>query len=120
MSSIDFSWPSEIAVIINSQQTISDAPASVLSFDCLLMDLAFGKNPSVRLNYVKIIMYAFLPFIIVIVSWAYWRIHSLFRKMESEERDDRINATSIIIAFLLYPYIVKVIAQSMNCTPIDD
>ena len=30
-----------------------------------------------------------------------------------------MNATTIIVAFLFYPTIVKVIAQSMNCTPID-
>ena len=82
VSSIDFSWPAEIATIISSQQKISDAPATVLSVDCLLMDLAFGDAPKVRLNYVRIVMYAFLPFGILVASWLYWRIHGFCTQMD--------------------------------------
>ena len=120
VSSINFSWPAEIAAIISTQQKIADSPATVLSFDCLLMDLVFGQNPSFRLNYVKIIMYALLPIIILGVSALYWWLHGLCTRMKPTDVVDRINATTIIVTFLFYPTIVKVIAQSMNCYTIDD
>ena len=40
--------------------------------------------------------------------------------MKSTDIVDRINASTIIVTFLFYPTIVKVIAQSMNCIQIDD
>ena len=84
------------------------------------MDLVFGAEPSFRLNYVKIIMYSVLPFLIYLISLIYWKIHGLIANMNHEDVGDRVNATTIIVAFLFYPTIVKVIAQSMNCIVIDE
>ena len=79
------------------------------------MDLVFGQSPKFRLNYVKIIMYALLPVIILGVAASYWWLHGLITRMKAIDVIDRINASTIIVTFLFYPTIVKVIAQSMNC-----
>ena len=65
-------------------------------------------------------MYALLPVIILGVAASYWWLHGLITRMKAIDVIDRINASTIIVTFLFYPTIVKVIAQSMNCIVIDD
>ena len=76
-------------------------------------------SSNVRLNYIRIVVYALLPFGIAIASWLYWHLHSVCSRLQAEERQAKTRATTIIIAFLFYPAIIRVLAQSLNCTPID-
>ena len=95
----------------------------VLSFDCLLLDLGFkgGKDSGgLRLNYVRLIMYNFLPVIIFCISYLFWYTYGSCKKMDKNSRRDRAFATTVIVLFLFYPTIVSVLAQSLNCRQIDD
>ena len=64
VAQIDFKWPSLIQSVLQSQQGVADGPSSVLSLDCLLMDMFPGGKPTFRLNYVRLIMFSCMPFII--------------------------------------------------------
>ena len=100
-----------------AQQQLADGPARVLSIDCILMDMLGGEKPKLRLNYVRLIVFTCLPFIIYIFSFLFWLVYG--RKLKSKDRGDKSTATSIIVLFLFYPTIVSIQAKSLNCIEIE-
>ena len=70
VATINFSWPGEINALITSQSKVIDTPATILNVDCLMMDLVWlNFNQSIRLNHLRTVVYAFLPFSILFFSW---------------------------------------------------
>ena len=76
-----------------------------------------GEKPNLRLNYVRLIMFTGLPFIIYIFSYLFWFCYG--RKLKANERGDKSTATAIIVLFLFYPTIVSIQAKSLNCIEIE-
>ena len=105
--------------MLASQQIIAEGPAQVLSVDCIVMDLfpATGKESSVfvRTNYVKLVLFAILPFLIYLISKAFWKCYSCCKRILPQDREDKGTATAIIVLFLFYPSIVAVMGKSVNC-----
>ena len=106
ISKILFRWPIEFEIFLNIQKFIMDIPITVLSPDCLLMQLFFGDSPSFRLNYIKGVSFFLLPFAIVLISLIFWRIYGCYAKLNAEERSDNNMATISVVFFLFYPTIV--------------
>ena len=83
-----------------------EIPGNLLSVDCLIQHFVSNANSRFRMNYLRIITYALLPFSIIYHSWVFWLIYGCFMKMSKKERQDRTNGTISIILFLFYPTIV--------------
>ena len=75
ISTIQFGWPNEIAQILNLQEFIAKFPTNILSVDCLMISFVTGPDPAIRLNYIKLAMYSFLPIAVCLVSWVFWSIY---------------------------------------------
>ena len=84
-----------------------------------MMQLLFGDNPSIRLNYIRIVSFTLLPFMVVIISWAFWFMYGCCKQMGAQERNDKSVATISIVLFLFYPTIVTYLAESVNCAPVE-
>ncbi len=72
-----------------------------------------------RLNYIRLIMFTSLPFLIQIFSSLFWAIYGRCKRIHEGERKDKATATAIIVLFLFYPTIVQILAKSMNCVNIE-
>lgn len=70
------------------------------------MDAFPGGKPSMRLNYIRLIIFSCMPFIIYGISWLFWAIYGKCKRMHAKERSDKGTATAIIVLFLFYPTIV--------------
>lgn len=60
-----------------------------------------------------------MPFIIQIVSSAFWNCYGRCKRVHPQERNDKSTATAIIVLFLFYPTIVSILAKSLNCMVIE-
>lgn len=85
-----------------------------------MMDMFPGSEPSFRLNYIRLIMFTSLPFIIAFFSMVFWQIYGACKRIHAKERSDKATATTIIVLFLFYPTIVAILAKSLNCITIED
>ena len=70
VAQIDFKWPAIIQNVLASQQGVADGPSRILSVDCIMMDMfpGDGDEPALRLNYVRLILFTLMPFIIFGIS----------------------------------------------------
>ena len=77
------------------------------------------SEPPLRLNYVRLILFALMPFMIQFFSWLFWVLYGKCKRIHETERRDKGTATAIIVLFLFYPTIVQIIAKSVNCVEIE-
>ena len=77
------------------------------------------SKPTIRLNYVRLIMFTCMPFLIQLFAWLFWAIYGRCKRLHVKERSDKGTATAIIVLFLFYPTIVSIIAKSVNCIDIE-
>ena len=77
------------------------------------------SKPTIRLNYIRLIMFTCMPFLIKFFSWLFWIIYGRCKRINPKERSDKSTATAIIVLFLFYPTIVSIIAKSVNCVQIE-
>lgn len=61
-----------------------------------------------------------MPILVIFLSYGFWFIKGCCSKMTGQQRNDSAIATISIIWSLFYPTIVSYLAQSINCTPIED
>ena len=93
----------------------------MLSVDCIIMDFFPDSEPVLRLNYVRLILFTIMPFIIYGISTLFWAIYGRCKRprVPEQEREDKGTATAIIVLFLFYPTIVTIITKSFNCKKIE-
>ena len=120
VAQIDFKWPAVIQTVLASQQGVADGPSRILSVDCIMMDLFPGSEPSLRLNYVRLILFTLMPLLIVGFSSCFWGCWGRIKRIHPKTRSDKSTATTIIVLFLFYPTIVSIIAKSINCIKIEE
>lgn len=91
-------------------------PEKILSVDCLIIDTVYSLTESpMRLFYMRVILFALLPFGIICASFFFWQVNGCISALSKEERNDKNYTTIIIILFLFYPAIVSYMAESVNC-----
>ena len=83
------------------------------------MNIFPGGKPTLRLNYVRLIMFTLMPIIIFIVSFSFWIVYGRCKRIHEKERNDKATATAIIVLFLFYPTICAILAKSINCIRIE-
>ena len=88
----------------------------ILSVDCILIDTFFKlTDRPPNFFYLRLILFALLPFGIMLVSTIFWRIKSCLTSLSAVERSDKDYSTVIIVMFLFYPTLVSYMSESVNC-----
>ena len=88
----------------------------ILSVDCILLDTFFKlTDDPPNFFYIRLILFALLPFGIMLVSTLFWIVKGWLTSLSKVERNDKDYSTVIIMMFLFYPTIVSYMAESVNC-----
>jgi hypothetical protein len=78
--SLDIKWPSLIGSFIDFQNEASSFSNFGYAVECIIL----GKNAELLVDgmlfYLKLILYYFLPFIMMLIFILYWVLHSLARR----------------------------------------
>ena len=56
-------------------------PTRIISFDCIMIDFITGPDPEQRFNYVRLILFYFLPLLVVIVCYIFWLIKGCISRL---------------------------------------
>ena len=71
-----------------------------------------------RVFFLKLGFIAFLPFVLVLVSLAFWKSYAKIKKQPGLFKN-RFMSTMIILLFLVHPTIVEYMFDAFNCVDID-
>ena len=109
-------WPTYVKQLFKVQQGTATVSDQIFSVDCYLD--SSNSNDRSQGYYVKICMMAAIPFFIFLISYIYWIAHSFmmdtFKYLKRE-----VYSTIIVLFFLVYPNIVKLLFSNFNCMSID-
>ena len=107
-ASFNFKWSSNVNQFFDSSKQVAQVTTQFLSFDWFLDKRNSEGSNLIRLYYQKMIMYALLPFVALIVSIIFWFIfYKIAKDSNNNKRNGRIVATVIILMFLMHPTIVQ-------------
>jgi hypothetical protein len=89
-ASFDLDWPEQLKKFFTSTKPVSEATTQILSVDCFIDTRAntTGKltdnfdTDSVRIFYLKLVMYAVTPFVIIIASYLVWTFIFMIREIK--------------------------------------
>ena len=86
VSSFNFKWPAQLEKFFSSSSTVSSASTQIISVDCFLTS---AKN-IVNLDqdyfstfFVKLMIFALMPFLIAIASYGFWAVNKCIKKMDA-------------------------------------
>ena len=108
ISSFDFRWSPQIVTFFDSSNLVIDVSTHLFAFDCFLDNRNSDDDTnSMRVYYKKMIIYALLPILLVLLSVIFWGVlYCIKRSMSKDHLIGRITATMIVIFFNLHPAIV--------------
>ena len=107
-STFQLKWPSRVEDIFSTSEPVAQVSQQILSFDWFIDQRKNGGKNLIDIYYVKMIMYASLPIVMVIGWYFVWTlIYCFIKKSDSEKRNGRIIASIIIMFFLVHPSIVQ-------------
>lgn len=125
VSSFNFQWPPQLQQFFSSTAPVSQASTQIISVDCFLQGgQASTSNGSLEnTNYfysffVKLLIFALLPLLIALVSWAVWSVQKCWKKLKEFEINKAI-ATMVISLFIIHPNIVQYMFNDFNCQDVD-
>ncbi len=116
---MDVPWPDAIGYIFAFQSVISTIGEHLISPDCEVQSLQAAE-----LIYMKQSAYMLLPWIMMLLSWIFWRVIGLChgRNWTYRGGDDRSPslqdgciATIVFLFYLLYPTLCKSAFTLINC-----
>lgn len=100
---------------------ILEASTIVFNYDCLYNNVQYGflnGNEYFRLFYSKLMLYSAFPFIITLLSLAFWFIYKIITGL-SGYPFGRAIATIVVNVFLVYPAIVALTFSDFKCVDVD-
>ena len=107
-SSFDFKWTSDVNNLLNTSKSVDQISTQFYSLDWFLDPRTNLFNSFLRVYYQKMIIYAIIPIVMLILSVIVWTIYFWFKKnVEEGKKKGRIIATIIILLFLIHPKIVQ-------------
>jgi len=119
-ASFNFSWPEQVLAFFSAVKPASSASTQVLSVDCFLGSKSNSTTPDesgMRVFWQKMIMYALMPFLLALVSYIVWWVHSAYKKYEMPY--GKTISTLVILLFLVHPNIVEYMFNGFYCIDID-
>jgi len=109
-------WPSTIVNLFAVQKSMGSTLEQIFSFDC------YGTGneaiDSSKAYYSKLILFAILPLGIFAISFLYWASLCLYYDTNSYIKRE-LFTTAIVLFFLVYPNIAKVMFSHFSCIAID-
>ena len=120
VSSFNFQWPKQIEVFFAATSPVSEASSQIVSIDCFMSAKAgFASQPNsfFKTYFLKLLIFALIPFILALISWAFWWIQKMLKKTQFE--GGKFVATLVISLFTIHPNIVQTMFNDYNCKDID-
>ncbi|CAG9321988.1 unnamed protein product [Blepharisma stoltei] len=117
-TTFSLSWPSYVKQLFSVQNNASFISDQIFSFDCLLYYNEDLKGDKTIIFYQKLVVMALLPISIPIASAICWSLISLCKRTFALFMKN-IVTTSIIVAFLVHPSLIKYYFSSFDCTTLD-
>ena len=115
-ASFHFNWSFYIKKFYSSIKPIAQATSLGFSWDCLYN--YSGENEMFRLFFNKLILYAALPVILLIVCFVFWFAYRYIRRLDAFPFGRTI-CSLVICSFLVHPNIVAYTFQDFRCVDID-
>lgn len=111
-ASFDLSWPQVISDFFRSTEPVANVSDRIISVDCF-MDASGNSLTHLDFNqlarpYMYLLIYLFMPLVIVLVSLAVWGIIYRGHKVTM---CNRTITTSIILLFLVHPSITTLLIR---------
>ena len=119
--SFNFNWSKEIQRMFTYIKPVASATTFGLSLDCIYnhLDEAYLKDHELmRLFFTKLIFYAFLPLLALIISFGFWSIYYLLKRT-SQFPMGRAVGTIVITLFMLHPTLVSHTLLDFRCVDVD-
>jgi hypothetical protein len=86
VSSFNFKWPSQLEGFFASSSTVSEASTQIISVDCFLTSAKKVANLDqdyFTTFFVKLLIFALMPFLIGIASYGFWALNKCIKKMDA-------------------------------------
>ena len=116
VTQFDLEWPSYVIGFFNVQRSTASLSDQLFSLDCYigLSDSGGVEN----MYYTKICMISALPIVVMGLSYLYWIFYSfIFESYRWLKRE--VFTTIIVLFFLVYPTIVKIMFSNFSCVEVD-
>jgi hypothetical protein len=118
-----FEWPEAFRAYFAASGVASSIGDNMFRLECLFPDY---KKATVF--YIRVIVYIFLPFLVVLALFLYWKIYSILTSTAWSQRTTEQPATvkdkfvvgSVGALYLLYPYSCKMAFSFFRCSPLGD
>ena len=109
-------WPTYVVQLFNIQKSAATVSDQIFSIDCYLAQK--NSDDSSEGYYVKLCMVAAMPLFIFLIAYVYWICHgSVYQTYKPLKRE--VYTTIIVLFFLVYPNIVKLLFSNFSCVSID-
>jgi len=108
-SSYELNWQDTLKQFLEYVSIISRSSEALLSIDCLLRDNGYTMYPL----YVKVIMCAILPVVLMAVAIVFWGVVNTLFKVELKRS---LAITIIVLLFVSLPPITSITFTLLNCT----
>ena len=116
ITQFDLEWPSYVMEFFKIQRSASSISDQIFSLDCYISLKNSGDIKNVY--YIKLCIITSLPLVITLLSYIYWIFYSFI--VESYKCLKReVFTTIVVLFFLVYPTIVKVMFSNFSCIDID-
>ena len=112
-----FDWPDEVQWVINLQKQVAAIAANIISVDCA----AYQTGASMSVFYLKKLVFAFLPLIVVAVPFVllaiWYGVRTRLLKVETSLESMRITLITsvIVVLFFLLPMITQQAFGMLSC-----
>ena len=116
VTQFNLEWPSYIIELFKVQKTAATVSDQIFSVDCYFAQRS--SNSSSDGYYIKLCIVTGIPIFIITISYLYWMGHGYIVKSYSGLKRE-VYTTMIVIFFLVYPNIVKLLFSNFSCVPID-
>lgn len=116
VTQFDLEWPSYVTEFFNVQRSTASISDQLFSLDCYISLKNSGGVEN--LYYTKLCLISALPIVVIALSYLYWIFYCFF--LESYRWLKReVFTTIIVLFFLVYPTIIKVMFSNFSCIEID-
>ena len=119
-ASFKFNWPEQVVRFFNTVKPVATASNQIFSFDCLIDPRVTESNvlQQIRIFFQKLIMYAILPIILLILVFGFWSLYRVIKRYKVNV-GSRIMSTLVIVLFLVHPNIVQYMFFDFLCLNVD-
>ena len=109
MLSFKLNWPDLVHDFLFYQESAGSVTGRIFTIECLMEDI-------LRLDtyFSQLILFAILPFIILIICSMFWALKSLINKQWAYMRNELV-ASIIIVMFLFHPQILRYMMSAFSC-----